>query len=164
MQYFQHRFDSVQDYLHHRPPYLMVEEIESIEGDRIETAKVVSENLEFLKGHFPGAPVFPGAMMQEFLTQSAGILIAANYNPMEDYRTSDPDFNRYALGVLVKVERARYRRFARPGDRMRAEVRLLESIGTLFEFSGRIRIEQNEIMSIRFTLANIESVDLNGSE
>ena len=39
----------------------------------------------------------------------AGVLIAAKFNPMKEYNTSDPFFNEYALGVLVKVKQARYK-------------------------------------------------------
>jgi len=95
--------------------------------------------------------------MQELVTQSAGILIAANYNPMESYITSDPKHNEYALGVLVKVDSARYRGFARPGDQLTATVNLNEITGTLFDFSGHLHIQEAEIMKINFRLCNIPS-------
>ena len=107
MKYYQHRFENIDEYLHHRPPYLLVEKIDSLEERQITTSKQVTEEEPWISGHFPGAPVFPGAIMQELVTQSAGILIAANYNPMESYITSDPKHNEYALGVLVKVDSAR---------------------------------------------------------
>ncbi|MEM0925491.1 MAG: hypothetical protein AAGJ83_05595, partial [Planctomycetota bacterium] len=81
MDYHQHRFDSVEDYLHHRPPYLMVDRIVSIESRTITTGLTVRDDAFYITGHFPGAPILPGAMMQEMSTQSAGILIAACYNP-----------------------------------------------------------------------------------
>ena len=75
MNYYQHRFETVHEYLHHRSPYLLVEEIHSITERQIITSKRVSANEPWIKGHFPGAPIFPGAMMQELVTQSAGILM-----------------------------------------------------------------------------------------
>ena len=72
---FQHRFESIEDYLHHRPPYLLVQEIVEIQPDQIVTRHRISEDSFFIEGHFPGAPIMPGAMMQEFSTQSAGVLI-----------------------------------------------------------------------------------------
>ena len=72
---YQHNFVDVKDYLHHRAPYLMVGTIESI-GDRdILTRTQVTGEESFLAGHFPGAPIVPGAMLQEMTTQSAGILL-----------------------------------------------------------------------------------------
>ena len=157
MKYYQHRFENIDEYLHHRPPYLLVEKIDSLEERQITTSKQVTEEEPWIRGHFPGAPVFPGAIMQELVTQSAGILIAANYNPMESYITSDPKHNEYALGVLVKVDSARYRGFARPGDQLTATVNLNEITGTLFDFSGHLHIQEAEIMKINFRLCNIPS-------
>jgi len=96
---YQYNFTDVQDYLHHRHPYLMVDSIQSI-GDRsIETSTPVTGSEYFLAGHFPGSPIVPGAMLQEMTTQTAGILLAARFNPMEEFNTHDPFFNEYALGV-----------------------------------------------------------------
>ena len=72
MAIFHHDFDKAEDYLHHRAPYLLVETIVSIDEDSIVTEKQISGDEFFLEGHFPGAPIFPGAMMQELSTQSAG--------------------------------------------------------------------------------------------
>ena len=59
MNYYQHRFETVHEYLHHRSPYLLVEEIHSITERQIITSKRVSANEPWIKGHFPGAPIFP---------------------------------------------------------------------------------------------------------
>ena len=76
---FQHRFDNIEDYIHHRAPYLLVNEIVQIDEKQIHTRHTVSEESFFAKGHFPGAPIMPGAMMQELSTQSAGVLICLLY-------------------------------------------------------------------------------------
>lgn len=163
-QLFQHRFDSVKDYLHHRSPYLLVQEISEIDERSILTRHCVSEDAYFVQGHFPGAPILPGAMMQELSTQSAGILIAANYNPMEKYDTHDPFFNEYALGVLVKIKRAKYRGFARPGDMLEVAVSLEEQLGQVFDFSCTISSNGSKIMQNQFQLANIKSAVLQGKD
>lgn len=162
MKYYEHQFERVEDYLHHRPPYLMVDAIESIEAASIVTHATVKPDSFFIAGHFPGAPILPGAMMQEMATQSAGILIAAKYNPMESFDTHDPHFNEFALGVLVRVKNARYRSFARPGDSLRITVDLKAIAGNVFEFAGRINCEQNTLMRIQFQLTNIPSTTLQG--
>ena len=162
MKYFEHHFDRVEDYLHHRPPYLMVDEIEAIELGSIVAITTVNPDAFFIAGHFPGAPIVPGAMMQEMSTQSAGILIASKYNPMESFDTHDPFFNEYALGVLVRVRNARFRGFARPGDRLRITVDLKEIVGNVFEFAARIKCGDNTIMRNTFQLTNIPSKALQG--
>lgn len=157
MQFYKHRFETVEEYLHHRPPYLLVEEIVSIEEKVIRTSKMVSMDDSFQSSHFPGAPIFPGALMQELVTQSAGILIAANYNPMKSYVTSDPSHNEFALGVLVKVNSARYKHFARPGDRLEVKVELDQVAYPLFDFRGEISVNGKQLMRNEFLLSNIQS-------
>ena len=157
MQIYEHSFANVEDYLHHRPPYLMVDRVVSIEDSRVETEKYFSGDEFFALGHFPGATVFPGAMMQELTTQSAGILIAAKYNPMPRYNTQDPQFNEYALGVLVRLNQAKYTGFARPGDVLSVDVKLKERVGSMFEFSAKIMVSGQTIMRNSFRLINIES-------
>ena len=162
MKYYQHKLAEPQDYLHHRPPYLLVEKIVSLSPTEVVTEKVVSGDEFFIQGHFPGSPIFPGAMMQELTTQSAGILIAAHYNPMPEFNTEDPFFNEYALGVLVKVKQARYKSFARPGDTLKVTVELKEQVSEVFDFSARITVADQLIMRNSFQLMNIQSKTLQG--
>ena len=162
--FFHHNFKNVEDYLHHRAPYLLVSEIEAIRVSSIETSTRISGEEQFIGGHFPGASVVPGAMMQEMTTQTAGILIAARFNPMEAFNTHDPFFNEYALGVLVRVKGARFRGFARPGDKLQIHVELSDTLGEIFEFRGRITLNGKVVMSNSFQLANIPSATLQGDE
>lgn len=162
MQYHHHEFPDIERYLHHRDPYLLVDRIVSISATEVVSEKTVTGQEFFLKGHFPGAPIFPGAMMQELTTQSAGVLIAAMYNPMQEYNTQDPLFNEYALGVLVEVKHARHKGFARPGDKMTAKVTLHEHVGNMFDFSATISVGPDTIMRNGFRLANINSKALVG--
>ncbi len=159
---YRHDFGTPAEYLHHRPPYLLVEKIISIEDRIVVTEAHVDRDAFFIRGHFPGAAIFPGAMMQELTTQTAGILIAARYNPMEVYNTADPFFNEYALGVLAKVIHAKYLKFARPGDRLVTTARLIENVGPLFEFTADIEVQDTVIMRNAFQLMNIRSAELRG--
>lgn len=162
MKTYEHTFDNVADYLHHRPPYLLVQKIVSITPDQIVTETKISGDEFFIQGHFPGAQVVPGAMMQEMSTQSAGVLIAAKHNPMKVYNTHDPFFNEYALGVLVKVNRARYRGFARPGETLQITVDLNEKVAEMFDFNATVSVAGKKIMQNSFRLTNIESKLLQG--
>ena len=67
---FRHDLPSVEDYLHHRAPYCMVNQIVEISETTIRTSSCVDPHEAFIQGHFPGAPVIPGAMLQEMTTQS----------------------------------------------------------------------------------------------
>ena len=51
---YEHNFANVQDYLHHRHPYLMIGSIHAIGERAIQTSTHVSGDEYFLAGHFPG--------------------------------------------------------------------------------------------------------------
>ena len=159
-----HEFPSVKDYLHHRAPYLLLQEIEAL-GDRfVDASTAISGDEHFISGHFPGAQIVPGAMLQEMTTQAAGVLIAARHNPMAEFNTHDPFLNEYALGVLIRVKGARFRGFARPGDRLQIHVDLVDRLGDLFDFRGRVSVGSQTVMSNAFQLANIPSATLQGNK
>ncbi|MFN9719309.1 MAG: 3-hydroxyacyl-ACP dehydratase FabZ family protein [Planctomycetota bacterium] len=161
---YHHDLPSIEDYLHHRPPYLLISRIESIEDRSIRTSTQITGHEGFCTGHFPGSPIVPGAIMQEMTTQTAGILIAARFNPHPpgQFNTHDPFFNEYALGVLIRVKGARFRGFARPGDALIISVELIEQQSDMFEFHGRMTVDDRTIMSNQFQLANIPSQTLQG--
>ena len=163
MQFYKHEYPTVEEYLHHRSPYLLVKSIESIGNDQIVTQTSFEGDEFFVPGHFPGSPILPGALMQEMTTQSAGILIAARYNPMQHYNTADPFFNEFALGVLVRVRNARYRGFVRPGDALTITITLTEHLDQVFDFVGKVSCGQTNIMRNAFQLANIPSRSLQGA-
>ena len=162
MNYFHHNFENVEQYLHHRKPYLLIDKVVSVDEQSVVTSAKITGDEFFIEGHFPGAPILPGAMMQEMSTQSAGIMIAARYNPMEEFNTEDPFFNEFALGVLVKVKNARFRGFARPGDQLEITVTLEEKVGEVFDFRGKIEVAGKKIMQNAFQLTNIPSKTLQG--
>ena len=72
----------IMSFLPHRYPFLLVDRILEIEGDkRIVGLKNVTINEPFFQGHFPGAPVMPGVLIIECMAQVAGVMI---YRDMPD--------------------------------------------------------------------------------
>lgn len=67
--------EQIKEFLPHREPMLLVDEIE-INENNIGYAKyrVTGEEF-FLKGHFPGHPVVPGVILCEIMAQSSGLLL-----------------------------------------------------------------------------------------
>jgi 3-hydroxyacyl-[acyl-carrier-protein] dehydratase len=151
---------NIQKRLHHRPPYLLIDEV--IEhSSEVLIAKSLPQGEEFyLKGHFPGSPVVPGAIMQEMTTQAAGLLITEHYSPVPDYDSNTT--KGWALGVLRAVHLAKYKHFARPGDILQIRVELIDNVDNSFRFKGKIEVQGKNIMFNEFTLINIDERKLKG--
>jgi len=59
----------------HRYPFLMVDRIINIDGDRSAIGiKNVTFNEPQFQGHFPGVPVFPGVLIIEGMAQTGGAI------------------------------------------------------------------------------------------
>ena len=102
------------DRLCYRYPSLLVDAVAEHEpGHRLVAVKNVTVNEEFFQGHFPGAPLMPGVLMIESLSQVATLLLAERDGPGMATRT-----------YLRGVDRAKFRRQVVPGDRLHLEVTL----------------------------------------
>ena len=113
-----------------------------------------------MKGHFPGSPVVPGAMLQEMTTQAAGLIVTQYHSPVENYDSEVT--TGWALGVLRSVENSKFKNFARPHERLVINIELKEKVDNLFYFKGQITKGETLVMNNSFTLMNIEEHKLRG--
>ncbi len=93
-----------------RYPYLMLDRILEDGPDRVVALKNVSIGEPVFQGHFPEPfpAILPGTLVLEAMAQTAAFLFGqAGDGP--------------ALGYLVGVETARFRRKVVPGDQLRLE-------------------------------------------
>src|SRR5256712_10695126 len=73
---------------------------------RIDTLKNVSAAEDVFADHFPGYPVFPGALVVEAFAQACQLLIAMSHDFAE-------------IGRLERLSRVAFARPIRPGDQLR---------------------------------------------
>jgi UDP-N-acetylglucosamine acyltransferase len=100
------------DRLCFRYPSLLVDAIaEHDVGRRVVALKNVTVSEEYFQGHFPGAPLMPGVLMLESLSQAAALLLLQREG-------APPNQRAYLRGV----SNAKFRRQVVPGDRLRLEV------------------------------------------
>jgi len=93
------------------PSFLVDAIVEHEPGRRLVAVKNVTVNEEFFQGHFPGAPLMPGVLMIETLTQAAALLLLHREEGSANARVH-----------LRGVDDAKFRRQVVPGDRVRLEV------------------------------------------
>jgi UDP-N-acetylglucosamine acyltransferase len=114
------------DRLCYRYPSMLVDAITTYDaGKRLVAVKNVTVNEEFFQGHFPGAPLMPGVLMLESLTQVAAVLLV-------DRGEAAPNQRVYLRGV----NDAKFRRQVVPGDRLRLEVSLGRRRATMARAQG----------------------------
>jgi UDP-3-O-[3-hydroxymyristoyl] N-acetylglucosamine deacetylase/3-hydroxyacyl-[acyl-carrier-protein] dehydratase len=108
--------EEIMKFLPHRPPFLMVDRILKIEGNKITGVKNVTINEPYFAGHFPGHPVMPGVLQLEAMAQVAGVMLlkiiqAANqvayFMSAEDVKWRKPVFPGDVLIVEMELTKAR---------------------------------------------------------
>lgn len=140
--------------LHHRTPYLLIDEVSAIDEITIQTSTDFTlEKFPFLLGHFPGAHILPGAMMQEMTTQSAGYLMTKFYSPVNNYDSEST--KGYAIGVLSKIYHAKFLGVVKPGERVETTVKLLDHQDRYFVFEGTVRANNKTVLKNKFALSII---------
>ncbi len=115
--------DYVMKLLPHRYPFLMVDRVTQVEGNRIRALKNVTINEPYFAGHFPGHPIMPGVLQLEAIAQVAGILMLRQAE------------NVGKLAYFMSAESVKWRRPVRPGDQLQIDVELTKSRGKI----GRAR-------------------------
>ena len=110
--------EELKEYLPHREPMLLVDEIE-IDGDGVCHAKYkVKEDEFFCQGHFPGNPVVPGVIQCEIMAQSCALLVK--------------DEIKGKTTLYTGIDNVRFKHMVKPGDLCEVTAVLKKKRGPLF--------------------------------
>lgn len=110
--------------LPHRPPFLMVDRVTKIEGNRIVAQKNVTMAEPVFEGHFPGHPILPGVLQLEAMAQVAGILMMRQAE------------NAGKLAYFMSAEEVKWRKPVRPGDVLVIDVTMTKMRGKIGKARG----------------------------
>ena len=97
--------NQIKQYLPHRPPFLLVDNILQMDHASIIGKKNVTMNEGFFVGHFPEEPLMPGVLQVEAMAQVGGILALNTVPDPENYLT-----------YFLKIDKVRFKRKVVPGD------------------------------------------------
>lgn len=141
---------AITDLIPHRPPFLWVDTLLEYDSLSLVAEKYIPETLEVFQGHYPDHPILPGVLLCEALFQTGAILIALILKESKDTRSGVP--------VLTRIEGARFKRPVGPGDTIRMQVRIKESLGGAWFLKGTVRIKEKVAVSVDFscTLAELQ--------
>lgn len=108
--------------LPHRSPMLMIDKILHLDGSTCTALKCVTHNEPCLQGHFPGNPLFPGALLVEAMAQTAALILSEK----------KPG----CLPVFAGIEHARFRRPVLPGDQLLLSAEQQDQKDSFYTFSA----------------------------
>ena len=110
--------------LPHRYPFLMLDKVTKIDGNKITALKNITVNEPYFQGHFPEHPIMPGVLQLEAIAQVAGILMlrqAENFGK---------------LAYFMSAESVKWRKPVRPGDTLVIDVELTKIRGKIGKAKG----------------------------
>ena len=128
--------------LPHRYPFLLVDRIIEIDGDRSCIGiKNVTFNEPQFTGHFPSRPIFPGVFLIEGMAQTAGAICVA-----------------YKLAQMAKpkqvffmtIDKAKFRKPVVPGDRLQLEVEVVRHKGVVWKQKGIATVDGQKVAEGEF--------------
>lgn len=121
----------VMQLLPHRYPFLLVDRIYDMDGDKSAVGlKNVTINEPFFQGHFPQYPVMPGVLIIEGLAQTAGALCVHSLG--EGYKAE--------LVYFMGIDKAKFRKPVLPGDQLHYHVRKIRNRGRVWKFYGEAKV------------------------
>ncbi|HEV8544204.1 MAG TPA: bifunctional UDP-3-O-[3-hydroxymyristoyl] N-acetylglucosamine deacetylase/3-hydroxyacyl-ACP dehydratase [Verrucomicrobiae bacterium] len=131
--------------LPHRYPFLMVDRVIKIEGNKISALKNVSMNELYFQGHFPGHPIMPGVLQLEGIAQVAGILMLQQAE------------NHGKLAYFMSAESVKWRNPVRPGDTLVIDVELTKARGKIGKAKGVCSVNGTVVSEAEVTFMLMES-------
>ena len=130
--------------LPHRYPFLMVDCVTNIDGNKITGVKNVSINEPYFAGHFPNHPIMPGVLQLEAIAQVAGILTlrqAENFGK---------------IAYFMAAENVKWRKPVRPGDTLVIAVELTKSRGKVGKAKGVCSVNDEVVSEAEVTFMMAE--------
>ena len=109
--------NAIKSFLPHRPPFLLIDKIISIDKKTIVGVKNVTLNEPFFVGHFPDEPVMPAVLQIEAMAQCGGILVLSTLPDPENYST-----------YFLKIDNVKMRKKVVPGDTLIFKLELISEI------------------------------------
>lgn len=156
----------VLDFLPHRKPFLFIDTVseviipDSLKNNENATTRdlvgthvianfKVRDDLEILKGHFPGNPILPGVVQVEMMAQSSAFVSLALSGLTADSARVET--------LLLGVESTKFRKPVLPGAQLEIHAKMDKCRGTVAHYSCEIICEGVKISEAKI-LAKLDII------
>ena len=109
--------NEIKEILPHRYPFLLIDKVISMEGNKIVAIKNVTVNENYFQCHFPAEAVMPGVLIIEALAQTGAVAILSK----NEFKGK--------IAYFAGIDKAKFRRKVIPGDILRLEVEITKLRG-----------------------------------
>jgi len=127
--------------LPHRYPFLLVDKIINIDGDRTAIGiKNVTFNEPHFGGHFPNQPIMPGVLIIEAMAQTAGAISLLSRDKAKP-----------GTVYFMTIDNAKFRKPVVPGDVLRLHVEKMKQRGNVIRFRCWGEVEGEKVAEAEVT-------------
>jgi 3-hydroxyacyl-[acyl-carrier-protein] dehydratase len=129
--------------LPHGPEFRFLDRLTALDPGKSGRAEYKIRGDEpFLRGHFPGEPIFPGVLMVEAAAQLAGVVAQ-----------SDPAISPLAGLKLAGLRQVKILGAAKPGETLELEARITGRMGNLIQAEASAWVAGVTVVTAELTLA-----------
>jgi 3-hydroxyacyl-[acyl-carrier-protein] dehydratase len=129
--------------LPHGPEFRFVDRLTTLDPGKTGSGEYTVRGDEpFLRGHFPGQPIFPGVLLVEAAAQLAGTVAQ-----------SDPQIPPLAGLKLTAMRGIKILGTARPGEIIQLDAKILSRLGNLIQAQVAAKVNGQTVMQGELTLS-----------
>jgi 3-hydroxyacyl-[acyl-carrier-protein] dehydratase len=140
--------EEILNLLPHRPPFLFVDRVVSLEPNRsILAERLLRPEEPQFTGHFPGQPMMPGVLIAEALAQASGLLLG-----LSEKLAGGPPPVRPKMFFLAATN-IKFQHPAMPGDLLSLRAVSDRALGGLFRFNVEASVAEKVIATGALMLA-----------
>ena len=131
--------EQIMKVLPHRYPFLLVDKVLKMEGNKIVGLKNITMNEPYFQGHFPGHPIMPGVLQLEAMAQVGGLLMMKHAEAVRQ------------LAYFMAAESVKWRKPVLPGDTLIIEVEMMKARGKICKAKGQCKVAGDVVSEAEIT-------------